>query len=143
MAVQAQGYMKLEYNAGTDAGPNWKNVPGVTVANGLGFGENRLNTTNFDTPVGTQESISLARPNTPLTFTMQEKTETEAAAAQEALHTASDTNTSLGWRLRRGTKAQVFKGVPILNIAAPVEGIVTYSGSITPDAAPTRAPVTP
>ena len=143
MAVQTQGYLKLEYNSGTDAAPEWKNVPGVTVANGLGFGENRMNTTNFDTPVGTQESLSLARPNTPLTFTMQEKTETEAAAAQDALHSASDTNTSLGFRLIRGTKAQSFKGVPILNIQASVEGIVTYSGSITPDAAPARAPVTP
>jgi hypothetical protein len=143
MAVQAQGYMKLNYNAGTDETPDWKNVPGVTVANGLGFGENRIDTTNFDTPPGTTESLSGPRPNTPLTFTMQEKTDTEDAAAQEAIHTAADNNVSLGWRLIRGTKAQTFKGVPIMNLSAPVNGVVTYSGSITPDAKPTRGTATP
>lgn len=109
MAYLAQGAIKVEVNLGT-ATPDWTNVSGVTVANGLGFSENRIDTTSFDSAPGTQESISGARPNVPLTFTMHDDPEDEA---QLAIH------------------------------AAPVNGVVTYSVSCTPDKAPTRSTVTP
>lgn len=136
MPVQAQGYMALEVELATV----WTNIPGVTVANGLGFGENRIDTTDFDTPIGTTESISGPRPNSPLTFTMHDES---ADAAQIAMHEAGDDNESLNFRLVRGTKAQEFTAVPVLTLGASVGGIVTYNGSLTPDAKPTRETITP
>lgn len=138
MPSLAQGYMKVEVDLSATETPTWTNVTGVTVANGLGFGENRIDVTDFDTAPGSTESISGARPNTPMTFTMHDE---PADAAQTAIHDASDDNESMQWRLRRGTKAQVFMGVPIVTLAAPVNGVVTYSVSVTPDAKPTRATV--
>lgn len=140
MPTLAQGYMKLQVDLSATSTPDWTNIPGVTVANGLGFSENRIDTTDFDTAPGSTESISGPRANTPLTFTMHDEAADEA---QIALHDASDDNEALKFRLIRGTKAQVFTGVPVLNLAAPVNGVVTYSGSITPDAKPTRSNVTP
>lgn len=140
MAYLAQGAIKVEVNLGTDETPNWTNVPGVTVANGLGFSENRIDTTDFDTPPGSQESISGARPNVPLTFTMHDE---PADAAQLAIHEACDDNEPIGFRLLRGTLAQTFKSVPVVSLAAPVNGVVTYSVSATPDAKPARSTVAP
>lgn len=140
MAYLAQGAIKVEVNLGTDVSPDWTNVPGVTVANGLGFSENRIDTTDFDSAPGTTESISGARPNVPLTFTMHDEPEDEA---QQAIHDACDSNEAIGFRLLRGARAQVFTSVPVVSLAAPVNGVVTYSVSATPDAAPTRATVTP
>lgn len=140
MAYLAQGAIKVEVNLGTDETPNWTNVPGVTVANGLGFSENRVDTTDFDTPPGSQESISGARPNVPLTFTMHDE---PADEAQLAIHEACDDNEPIGFRLLRGTRAQTFKSVPVVSLAAPVNGVVTYSVSATPDAKPTRSTVAP
>lgn len=140
MAYLAQGAIKVEVNLGTDGSPDWTNVPGVTVANGLGFSENRIDVTDFDTAPGTQESISGARPNVPLTFTMHDEPTDEA---QIAIHEACDDNEPIGFRLLRGAKAQEFKSVPTVSLTAPVNGVVTYSVSATPDAKPTRATVTP
>lgn len=140
MAYLAQGAIKVEVNLATGGSPDWTNVPGVTVANGLGFSENRIDTTDFDSAPGTQESISGSRPNVPLTFTMHDEPEDEA---QLAIHAACDTNTPIGIRLLRGLKAQTFTSVPTVTLAAPVNGVVTYSVSCTPDAAPTRNTVTP
>lgn len=140
MAYLAQGAIKVEVNLGTDVAPDWTNVPGVTVANGLGFSENRLDVTDFDTPPGSQESISGARPNVPLTFTMHDEPEDEA---QLAIHEACDDNVPIGIRLLRGLKTQEFKSVPNVSLAAPVNGVVTYSVSATPDAKPVRDTVTP
>lgn len=140
MPVQAQGYLSLLVDTSTTGGPTYTKVPGVIVANGLGFGENRIDTTDFDTPVGSQESISGARPNQPLTFTMHDEA---GDAVQEKLHKAGDDNTALKFRLLRGTRAQDFAAVPSLTISGAVNGVVTYSGSLTPEAKPTRATVTP
>jgi hypothetical protein len=140
MPTLAQGYMKLQVDLSATGTPDWTNVPGVTVANGLGYSENRIDVTDFDTAPGSTESISGPRANTPLTFTMHDEPTDEA---QIAILEASDDNESLGWRLKRGTKAQIFKGVPVVTLAAPVNGVVTYSVSITPDAKPTRGNVTP
>ena len=140
MPVQTQGYMKLQVDLSSTSTPDWTDIPGVTVANGLGFGENRIDTTDFDTPVGTTESISGSRPNQPLTFTMHDEPDDEA---QEALHEAGDANETLQFRLVRGTKAQIFSSVPVLTLGAAVGGVVTYNGSLTPEAAPTRGAVTP
>lgn len=140
MAYLVQGAIKVEVNLGTDVSPDWTNVPGVTVANGLGFSENRIDTTDFDTAPGTTESISGARPNVPLTFTMHDEPEDEA---QLAIHAACDDNEAIGIRLLRGTKAQTFKSVPTVSLGAPVNGVATYSVSATPDAAPARSAVTP
>ncbi|MFC7378271.1 hypothetical protein [Brevundimonas sp. GCM10030266] len=120
--------------------PDWERVDRVTVANGLGFGENRIDTTNFDTPEGSTESISGPRPNQPLTGTFQDDPD---SLTQQKLHEAGDSNTPLGFRLIRGTKAQVFNAVPVLTISGSVGGVVTYSYSLTPEAKPTRATVTP
>jgi len=139
-AQQAQGYIKLQVDVSETETPEWENVDRVTVANGLGFGENRIDTTSFDTPVGTQESISGARPNQPLTFTMQDDPESET---QEMLHLAGDANESLRFRLVRGTKGQLFTAVPVMTLGASVGGVVTYNGSLTPDVKPTRSTVTP
>lgn len=138
MPVQAQGYLKLDVDLSATETPDWTNVPGVTVASGLGFGENDIDTTDFDTPVGSQESVPGARPNLPLTFTMHDEPEDEA---QIAMHTANDNNAPMKFRLRRGTKAQVFSGVPNLSLTGAVQGIVTYSGSVKPQAKPTRVTV--
>lgn len=140
MPTLAQGYMKLEVDLSATETPDWTSIPGVTVANGLGFSENRIDVTDFDTPAGSTESISGPRQNTPLTFTMHDEPEDEA---QIALHEASDDNESLKFRLIRGTKAQVFTAVPILNLGAAVNGVVSYNGSLTPDGKPTRSTVTP
>lgn len=134
-AKQAQGYIHLDVDTSETETPDWERVNRVTVANGLGFGENRIDTTNFDTPVGQTESISGPRPNQPLTFTMQDDPDSET---QELLHDAGDTNTPLKFRLVRGTKAQIFSAVPVLTLGAAVGGVVTYNGSLTPEAAPTR-----
>lgn len=138
MPVQAQGYLKLDVDLSSTETPTWTNVPGVTVAAGLGFGENDIDVTDFDTAPGTQETISGARPNVPLTFTMHDESDD---AAQIAMHAAGDANTPMQFRLRRGTKAQVFSGVPNLTLSGPVAGVVTYSGSIKPQAKPTRTTV--
>lgn len=135
MPSLAQGYMKVEVNLSATETADWTNVPGVTVANGLGYAENRIDVTDFDTPTGSTESISGPRANTPLSFTMHDEAADEA---QIAIHEAADDNESLQWRLIRGTKAQVFMGVPVVNLGAPVNGVVTYSVSVTPDAKPTR-----
>lgn len=140
MPTLAQGYMGIDVDLSATETPDWTNVPGATVANGLGFSENRIDVTDFDTAPGSTESISGPRQNTPLTFTMHDEATDEA---QLAIHAASDDNVPLKWRLKRGTKAQIFTGVPTVNLAAPVNGVVTYSVSITPDAKPTRATVTP
>lgn len=140
MAYLAQGAIKVEVNLGTDVAPDWTNVPGVTVANGLGFSENRIDVTDFDTAPGTQESISGARPNVPLSFTMHDEPTDEA---QLAIHAACDDNEAIGIRLLRGLKAQEFTSVPNVTLAAPVNGVVTYSVSATPDAKPTRSTITP
>ena len=138
MPVQAQGYLKLQVDLSATGTPDWTDIKGVTVASGLGFGENRIDTTDFDTPVGSQESISGPRPNQPLTFTMHDE---PADEAQIALHEAGDDNESLKFRLLRGTKAQVFEAVPVMTLAGAVAGVVTYNGSLTPNAKPTRATV--
>lgn len=139
-AKQAQGYIHLDVDTSATDTPTWERIDRVTVANGLGFGENRIDTTNFDTPAGTTESISGPRPNQPLTFTMQDDPDSET---QVILHEAGDDNESLKFRLVRGTKAQIFEAVPVLTLGAAVGGVVTYNGSLTPDAKPTRATVTP
>lgn len=139
-AKQAQGYLALEVDMSATATPNFQRVTRVTVANGLGFGENRIDTTNFDTAPGSQESISGPRPNQPLTGTFQDDPD---SPTQQKLHDAGDSNTPLTFRLIRGTKAQVFSAVPVLTISGAVNGIVTYSYSLTPEAKPTRATVTP
>ena len=139
-AKQAQGYLALEVDMSTTGTANFERVDRVTVANGLGFGENRIDTTNFDTPVGSQESISGPRPNQPLTGTFQDDPD---STTQQKLHDAGDSNTPLTFRLIRGTKAQVFNAVPVLTISGAVNGIVTYSYSLTPEMKPTRDTVTP
>lgn len=136
MAYLAQGAIKVGVNLATDEDPDWTNVPGVTVANGLGFGENRVDTTTFDTAPGTQASMSGPRSNVALTFTMHDEPDDDA---QLAIHQASDDNQAMGFRLLRGSRAQEFSGVPVVSLAAPVNGVVTYSVSVTPDAKPSRS----
>lgn len=139
-AKQAQGYLALEVDMSATSTPDFERVTRVTVANGLGFGENRIDTTTLDTPEGSTESISGNRPNQPLTGTFQDDPDSET---QEKLHEAGDANTALTFRLIRGTRAQIFRAVPILTISGAVGGIVTYSYSLTPEAKPTRETVTP
>lgn len=139
-AKQAQGYLALEVDMSSTESPDFERVTRVTVASGLGFGENRIDTTSFDTPVGETESISGPRPNQPLTGTFQDDPD---SLTQQKLHTAGDANTPLTFRLLRGLKAQVFDAVPVLTISGTVGGVVTYSFSLTPEAKPARETVTP
>lgn len=138
MATLTQGFLKLQLNMGSSS-PNWQDIPGVTVANGLGMAENRVNVTDFDTTPGSNEYMSGPRDPNPLSFTMHYE---QGNTQQEALFTAEAANEELEFRLLFGApsggKQIVFEGVPSLQLGAPVNGVTTYSGTVTPLQAPVR-----
>lgn len=138
MAVQAQGFMKLQIETGTT--PAYVDVPGVTNVAGGGLPGAKIDTTNFDTPAGEKESIPGPRDNSPYTFDLQYKPED---ATQELLFAAEASNAPAKFRIKMGTKGITFSAVPTLTLAAPVAGLVTYSGSVEPMAKAARATITP
>lgn len=138
MAVQAQGFMKLQIKTG--ATPAWVDVPGVTNVAGGGLPGAKIDTTNFDTPIGEKQSIPGPRDNSPYTFDLQYQPDDET---QELLFAAEASNTPAELRIKMGTKGITFSAVPTLTLAAPVAGLVTYSGSAEPMAKAARGPLVP
>jgi hypothetical protein len=132
MATLAQGYTKLQVNTGTVGSPVWADIPGVFNVGGTGLSPNRIDATDFDTTAGTKEYIAGPRDQNPLTFEMHYE---QANTYQELLFTNEAANTSTGFRVKFGTsspKGVVIYGVPSLTLASPVDGKVTYSGSVEP-----------
>ncbi len=138
MAVLAQGFMKLLLGSGSEP-IAYTSVSGVFGVDGGGFAPNKIDATDFDTPAGTREYISGPREPSPYTFSMHyEQGDTE----QEAIFAAMAANTPLPFRITFGSGAQAkqisFNAVPNLTLSAPVDGKVTYSGTLEPMAAPVR-----
>lgn len=138
MAVLAQGFIHLLLGSGSGT-ITYKNISGVFSLDGGGFSPNKIDSTDFDTPPGTREYISGPREPSPYTFSMHyEQGDTE----QEAMFSAMATNTPLPFRITFGSGAQAkqisFNAVPNLTQSAPVDGKVTYSGTLEPMAAPVR-----
>lgn len=144
MAVLAQGFMKLEIDTSTTETPSWEAVPGVFNVGGGGKPANKIDSTDFDTPVGETESIPGPRQNGPYTFGMHYEPGNEI---QQRLFTSEDTNTPVKLRIRfgsgAGAQAIPFSAVPTLTLSAPVDNKVTYDGSVEPLKAANRTPVTP
>ena len=136
MAVLVQGFMKLQVAVASVQ----TDVPGVTNVAGGGRPGNPIDTTDFDTPAGQTESIEGPRGNSPFTADLQYMPEN---TIQESLFEAEATNTPLVFRIKAGTKGTTFSSVPVLTLAAPVAGKVTYSLSLVPLAAAVRATITP
>lgn len=138
MAVLAQGYMKLLLGSGSGS-ITYANIPGVTNLNGGGFSPNKIDATDFDTAPGTREYISGPREPSPYSFDMHYE---QGDTSQEALFTAMANNTALPFKITFGSGAQAkqitFSAVPNLTLGAPVDGKVTYSGTLEPLAAPAR-----
>jgi len=137
MAVLAQGFMKLL--RGTGATPTYAVVKGVFGVDGGGFTPNKIDATDFDTPAGTREYISGPREPSPYTFSMHYE---QGDVQQEAMFAAMASNTPEPYRITFGSGAQAkqisFNAVPNLTLSAPVDGKVTYSGTLEPMAAPVR-----
>ena len=137
MAVLAQGFMKLLL--GTGATPTYAVIRGVFGVDGGGFSPNKIDATDFDTPPGTREYIN--GPREPSAFSFQMHYE-EGDTQQEALFAAMASNTPVPLRILMGdttTGKQIsFSAVPNLTLSAPVDGKVTYSGTLEPLAAPVR-----
>lgn len=134
MAVLAQGFTKLQVQISSA----FVDIPGGTNAAGGGKPPNNIDATNFDTPVGTMESLPGPRTNSPYTFEMQLK---PSDATQEALFTAEGANNPLIFRLKTGTVGTTFSAVPSLSMSSPVAGLVTYSISLNPLSAGVRGPI--
>lgn len=139
MATLAQGFMHLLLGSGSGT-ISYDNVRGVTNLSGGGFTPNKIDATDFDTPPGTREYISGPREPSPYTFDMHYE---QGDTHQEAMFTAMANNTPLPFKVTLGAGATgkqiTFDAVPNLTLAAPVDGKVTYSGTIEPLAAPARA----
>ena len=138
MATLAQGFMHLLLGSGSGT-ITYANIPGVFGLDGGGFAPNKIDATDFDTPAGTREYISGPREPSPYTFSMHyEQGDTE----QEAMFTAMAANAALPFRITFGTGASSkqisFSAVPNLTLSAPVDGKVTYSGTLEPLAAQVR-----
>lgn len=138
MATLAQGFMHLLLGSGRGT-IVYENVPGVFGLDGGGFAPNKIDATDFDTPAGTREYISGPREPSPYTFSMHyEQGDTE----QEAMFTAMAANAALPFRITFGAGASSkqisFSAVPNLTLSAPVDGKVTYSGTLEPLVAPIR-----
>lgn len=137
MAVLAQGFMKLLL--GTGETPTYAVIKGVFGIDGGGFSPNKIDATDFDTPAGTREYINGPREPSAYSFQMHYE---QGDTQQEALFTAMATNTAVPFRITLGaggTGKQIsFSAVPNLTLSAPVDGKVTYSGTLEPLAAPVR-----
>lgn len=137
MAVLAQGFMKLQL--GTGSTPAYADIKGVFGVDGGGFSPNKIDATDFDTPAGTREYIN--GPREPSAFTFQMHYE-PGDTQQEALFASMASNTPVPLRILMGgstTGKQIsFSAVPNLTLSAPVDGKVTYSGTLEPLAAPVR-----
>jgi hypothetical protein len=144
MAVAVQGFMKLEIDTSATETPNYESVPGVFNVSGGGKPGNKIDSTDFDTPVGETESIPGPRQNSPYSFSMHYE---PGNAIQKRLFTSEDTNAPVKLRIKFGTGAGAeaipFSAVPTLTLGAPVEGKVTYDGSVEPLKAANRETVTP
>lgn len=134
MAVLVQGFTNLQVAVASVQ----TNIPGILEVSGGCLTPNNIDATDFDTTAGTTESIPGPRGNSPFTASMHYEA---GNAVQESLFTAEAANTSLVFRVKVGTKGVTFSAVPVLVLAAPVAGKVTYSLTLTPLAAPVRATI--
>lgn len=139
MATLTQGYVKLQMDTASSGGPTWTDFPGVLNVSGGGLSENLIDATDFDTEAGTREYLSGPRESQPFTFDFHYE---QGNTVQEAAFAAEAGNVDKKFRVKFGTggtaKGVVFSSVPSFSLAAPVDGKVTYSGSLRPLAAPVR-----
>lgn len=132
MGVLTQAFMKLEVDTSTSGGPTYETVRGVTNLAGGGRPGNQIDTTSYDTPPGQSESIEGPRGNAAFTADIHYE---PGDAVQELVFIAEATNSPKRFRIKAGTKSTTFRAVPILTLAAPVAGKVTYSMGLAPLAA--------
>lgn len=137
MAVLAQGFMKLLL--GTGATPTYAVIKGVFGVDGGGFSPNKIDATDFDTPPGTREYINGPREPSAYSFQMHYE---QGDTQQESLFDAMASNTPVPFQITLGDavtgKKIEFSSVPNLVLSAPVDGKVTYAGTLEPLKAPIR-----
>lgn len=143
MATAAQGFIKVQIDMSATETPDYQDVKGVFDVNGGGRTDNPIPATDFDTPAGETEEIPGPRGNNPYTFNMHYE---QGEETQEKLFTSEATNTPVKIRIKFGSgvsaKGVTYPCVPVLALAASVEGKVTYSASVKPLTAAQRGTAT-